>query len=332
MGCYAPIASQIPLQNPGIEPHPTERKVPMQVLGLGFSRTGTASLKIALETLGYVETSHGRTVGAASPSVHDMWIEATKAKFHGKGTLYGRAEWDRLLGDYQAVTDWPHTLFAEDLIAAYPEAKVVLTTRSPDSWWKSFEATIVEARRPTLLGRLREWLDPVYGKRQYLGRLTTTAFFRTEHITEDIAKARFTVYYDEVRSLVPKDRLLEFSVKEGWAPLAGFLGKEVPATPFPRVNDTEQFQKLIATRRAITLAWASKFVGALLAVAAAAILVAAAELRGTRTPELPAGLFRWLNNTKSVLETGDRRKWAGRTPLYIVATAKKLRPSVSTHH
>ncbi|KAJ7485542.1 hypothetical protein FB451DRAFT_1230209 [Mycena latifolia] len=271
----------MPRQNSIVEPRPTERKVPMQVLGLGLSRTGTASLKIALETLGYVETNHGRTVGNASPAVQDMWIEAIRAKYYGKGTPYGRAEWDRLLGEYPAITDWPHTLFAEDLIAAYPEVKVVLTTRSVDSWWKSFEATVVEAERPMLLGRLREWFDPVYEKRQYLGRLATPALFGTgfEHITEDIAKARFIAHYDEIRRLVPKDRLLEFNVKEGWVPLAGFLGKEVPVTPFPRVNDTEQFQKRAAIRRGTTLAWATKFVGVSLALAAAVILVYVNALR-----------------------------------------------------
>ncbi|KAJ7485540.1 hypothetical protein FB451DRAFT_1230196 [Mycena latifolia] len=267
----------MPSQNSNVEPRPTDRKVPMQVLGLGLSRTGTASLKIALETLGYVETNHGRMVGNASPAVQDMWIEAIKAKYYGKGTPYGRAEWDRLLGEYPAVTDWPHTLFAEDLIAAYPEAKVVLTTRNVDSWWKSFEATIVEGVKLTYLGRLQEWFDPVYGKKQYLWRLSIPAVLGTgagvEHMTEDSAKARFIAYCEEIRRLVPKDRLLEFNVKEGWVPLAGFLGKEVPVTPFPRVNDTEQFQKRAATRRGATFAWAAKVVGASLALTTAVILV-----------------------------------------------------------
>ncbi|KAJ7485590.1 putative NAD dependent epimerase/dehydratase [Mycena latifolia] len=252
-----------------------KRTVPMQVLALGFGRTGTASLKIALETLGYVRTNHGRTVVLySSPAVMDMWIAAIQAKFYGQGTPFGREQWDQLLGDCQAVTDAPHILFAAELIAAYPEAKVVLTNRSLESWWKSYEATIAAARKPTLQIRLNRWLDPEYsGKREHLLQLIFEAHFGTKHVTEDIAKACFTSHYDEVRRLVPKERLLEFEVKDGWAPLTNFLDKEIPATPFPRVNDTEQFHKRIATtRRAASWAWATKVVGPLLAVVAATVV------------------------------------------------------------
>ncbi|KAJ7686707.1 hypothetical protein B0H17DRAFT_1204130 [Mycena rosella] len=258
----------MPLHNV-VESRP-QRNVPMQVLALGFSRTGTASLKIALETLGYVRTNHGFAVAHASPAEIDMWIEAIRAKFYGEGTPYGRVEWDRLLWDCQAVTDAPHVLFAEDLIAAYPEAKVVLTNRSPDSWWKSYEATVAEELKPTLQVRLNSWLYPEYGKKQYLLRLVYAVLFGTDSITEDVAKARFIAHYDEVRRLTPKERLLEFQVKEGWAPLAAFLGKEVPAMVFPKVNATKQFQETISTRRrAVSWAWAQKMAAPFLAVAVA---------------------------------------------------------------
>ncbi|KAJ6595784.1 hypothetical protein DFH09DRAFT_1135633 [Mycena vulgaris] len=222
---------------PGIVP--MQRTVPMQVLALGFPRTGTSSLKIALETLGYVRTNHGSSVGSqSSPAEIDMWIAAVKAKFHGVGTPYGREQWDELLGDCQGVTDVPHILFAEELIAAYPDAKVVLTTRSPDSWWKSYEATVMKVMKPTF------WparMKPEESKTLHLFHLIYPALFDTNDLTEEIAKARFAAHYDEVRRLTPKDRLLEFEVKEGWAPLAAFLAKEMPATAFPRVNDKEQF-------------------------------------------------------------------------------------------
>ncbi|KAJ7275968.1 P-loop containing nucleoside triphosphate hydrolase protein [Mycena rebaudengoi] len=217
------------------EKQSTPRTVPMQVLALGFPRTGTTSLKIALETLGYVRTNHGFSI-YSSPVELNMWIRAIKAKFYGEGTPYGLEEWDRLLGDCMAVTDTPHVLFAKELLAAYPDTKVVLTNRSPESWWNSYQATIAEAMKPTLRSRLNRQL-------QELARLIFAALFGTDHATEQIAKARFIAHYEEVRSLVPQERLLEFNVKDGWVPLATFLSKDVPEVAFPRVNDTEQFKK-----------------------------------------------------------------------------------------
>ncbi|KAJ7686693.1 hypothetical protein B0H17DRAFT_708548 [Mycena rosella] len=203
----------MPPQNTSVGSRPTQRKVPMQVLALGYSRTGTLSLKIALETLGYVRTNHGFAVAFASPATMDMWIEAIKAKFHGEGIPYGRAEWDRLLGDCQAVSDVPHILFVEELIAAYPDAKVILTNRNVESWWKSYETTVAQARKPSFQVRLVSWLDPEHdGKREFLFQLIFKAMFNTEQltVTEEKAKACFTAHYDEVRRLTSKDRLLEF--------------------------------------------------------------------------------------------------------------------------
>ncbi|KAJ7485329.1 P-loop containing nucleoside triphosphate hydrolase protein [Mycena latifolia] len=253
-----------------------KRTVPMQVLALGFPRTGTASLKIALETLGYVRTSHAYSVFTSGPAVIDMWTAAISAKFYGQGTPYGREEWDQLLGDCQAVTASPHILFAAELIAAYPDAKVVLTRRSPDSWWKSYAATVAaEAQNHVLLARLSAWLDPGFsGKRLYLMQHMFRALFGTTDVTEDIAKARFAAHYEEVRRLVPKDRLLEFDVKEGWEPLVAFLGKEAPETAFPRVNDTEQYNmRLAANSRAFWWGLVSKIVGPSLAGVAAAVML-----------------------------------------------------------
>ncbi|KAJ7100241.1 hypothetical protein B0H15DRAFT_514065 [Mycena belliarum] len=258
------------------------RTVPMQVLALGFSRTGTASLQLALQELGYVRTNHGFAVLAASPEKIALWIAALRAKLYGEGAPFGRAEWDELLGDCAAVTDVPHILFAEELIAAYPEAKVLLTTRTPESWWRSYEATIAPTLAPPFLVRLSGWLDPEYtGKKQELARLCFTGLLGTEsrNITADAAKARYLAHNDAVRRLVPAERLLEFEVKEGWAPLCAFLGKEPRATPFPRVNDTAQFKQQItlylsAQRRAVLWTWAPAFSGSLLTVATAVLIYA----------------------------------------------------------
>ncbi|KAJ6611231.1 hypothetical protein B0H10DRAFT_371491 [Mycena sp. CBHHK59/15] len=147
------MAARIPTTDPF-----SPRSVPMKVLVLGFCRTGTASMRAALAVLGYGNTHHIGCV-MASPSEIDGWTAAIEAKFHGKGKAYGRNEWDRLLGEFQAVADVPGILFAEELIHAYPDAQVILTMRDPDRWWKSFRDTLL-----VVLGgkntRLARWLDP----------------------------------------------------------------------------------------------------------------------------------------------------------------------------
>ncbi|KAF7352156.1 putative nad dependent epimerase dehydratase [Mycena venus] len=227
-----------------IERRNKPRTVPMQVLVLGFSRTGTSSTRIALEKLGYNETNHGFTV-ATRPLEMEMWTEAINAKFFGKGKPYGRAEWDQLLGHCMAVTDMPHLLFAEELIAAYPEAKVVLTTRDVDRWWKSFKDTVgVVLASPE--GEFSALLESS-GDREFWF-LAFNAMFGTDNVTEEVAKKRYIEYYEEVRSLVPKERLLEYRVGEGWETLCTFLEKDVPAEPFPNVNDTQAFLELLKQR------------------------------------------------------------------------------------
>ncbi|KAJ7867206.1 hypothetical protein B0H14DRAFT_2572966 [Mycena olivaceomarginata] len=184
-----------------------QRTVPMEVLGLGFSRTGTESMKLALETLGYVRTNRGFVV-LSSPPQMDIWITVIKAKYYSEGTPYGREEWDVLLGDCMAVTDMPHLLFVEELLAAYADAKIVLKHAGPNSWLKSYQSTVASVLQPSLHKRFLAWPDPSGpAKVQYFSRLGFNVFFRTEHVTEELAKKRFREYYDNIRRLVPKERL-----------------------------------------------------------------------------------------------------------------------------
>ncbi|KAJ6554554.1 P-loop containing nucleoside triphosphate hydrolase protein [Mycena capillaripes] len=243
-----------------IERRNKPRTVPMQVLALGFSRTGTLSMCIALEKLGYNETNHGLTV-STSPLEMEMWVEAINAKFFMKGKPYGRAEWDQLLGHCVAVTDMPHILFAKELISAYPEAKVVLTTRDVDSWWRSFKDTIGGVLAMPVGELTARLVADTAGRDHQFWLLAFNAMFGTTNITEEIAKRRYIEYYDEVRSLVPKERLLEYRVGEGWESLCRFLKKDVPAEPFPKVNDTQSFQDNIKQRvNAVLRRAAVKFV------------------------------------------------------------------------
>ncbi|KAJ7854674.1 P-loop containing nucleoside triphosphate hydrolase protein [Mycena olivaceomarginata] len=213
------MASGAPFIAPWKDRRGAKRTVPMKVLVLGFCRTGTASMRVALETLGYCDTHHMQAVLYNPPEV-DMWREAIDAKFFGKGKPYGRPEWDQLLGHCQAITDVPAILFADELITAYPEAKVVLTNRDPAKWWKSYTESLQTMYRSKRV-RVAGWFDPWhFGK-------------------EEKSKTRFVQHYESVRKMVPKQRLLEYEVGEGWDRLCAFLGKDVPDTQFPHVNDTK---------------------------------------------------------------------------------------------
>lgn len=215
----------------------------MKVLCLGVGRTGTSSLRLALRELGYKECYHMMCASAENPPDNLMWQDAFAAKFDGKGK-FGREEWDALLGHCQAVCDWPAIAFAKELIEAYPEAKVVLCTRDVNSWYASTLKTVNwRANDPEL-----KWLskfDWASGLYYPMLRRFWDCFFYGDF--EKYGKQRFHEHYEEVRSLVPPERLLNYRIGEGWDPLCEFLEHKVPDMPFPNVNDSSAF---VETKRA----------------------------------------------------------------------------------
>ncbi|KAJ7457774.1 hypothetical protein FB451DRAFT_1047186 [Mycena latifolia] len=233
------------------------RTVPMRVLVLGFFRTGTACERCTMRTtLGYKDTHHMQNV-LANPVEADVWTEAIDAKFEGKGISFGRAEWDQLLGNCQAVTDVPAILFSEELIAAYPDAKVILTTRDPAAWWKSYAGSLQTFYRSEHVARARA-ADPVhFGK--VIGFTARCVELMVgapaADATEDGSAALFKAHYESVKAMVPPERLLEVEVGEGWERLCAFLGEEVPVGAFPHTNDAKVIRNNID-------AWAGRILSA----------------------------------------------------------------------
>ena len=214
--------------------------VPMQVLCLSISRTGTVSMQSALETLGCKPTYHGYTL-LDNPDHVPMWTAAFEAKYYHRGHPFTRQDWDRLLGKYRAVTEIPSMCFAKELINAYPDAKVVLVQRDIDTWYESFQGPTDLYYHPFF--RLAKFLDP-----QLFGPLASMLFYIYEDRNgfyrsgnkmelQRNAKTVYKEHYDEVRKVCPRDRLLNFELKEGWGPLCTFLGKEEPGIPFPMLNE-----------------------------------------------------------------------------------------------
>lgn len=197
-------------------------------------------MQAALEILGCKPTYHGYT---PLYNIDDCykWIRAFEAKYHGRRPQFTPDDWDDLLGRYRAVTDAPAICFAEELIKAYPEAKVVLVERDIERWYTSFEVMIREMYNPIV--NVLRILDP-----QILGPVATMFYYvykdrqgfcRTDNKEELQATARtlYREHYAHVRRCCPEERLLNFRLEDGWGPLCEFLGKEEPGVPFPRLNE-----------------------------------------------------------------------------------------------
>lgn len=218
----------------------------MEVLSLGMSRTGTASMKAALEILGF-PCAHGFDMHT-NPDICDSYMQAFEAKYYqGSSDIDSSAFWNGFLGDKAAVTDTPANAFGPELIAAYPDAKVLLVEREIEAWYASFErALIAGTEHPWIVGALA-WLDTERTGKQVpiLYRGIMQGQFGARNAKEFKAKARavYRRHYEEIREVLRKrgeeGRLLEYKLGEGWEPLCKFLGVAVPDVEFPRVNETE---------------------------------------------------------------------------------------------
>ena len=196
----------------------------MRVIGAGFGRTGTSSLQSALEELLGGKCYHMKDV-MVYPDHLRAWHDFAVGKT-------SEMDWERLLAGYAAAVDFPVCVYYEELMEIFPEAKVILTVRDGQSWWKSFNRlmSIVDKVRFLcfLLPKLRkisQFTDKIIIQNVFGGRL------EQEHCI-----GIFERHNEAVRARVPKDRLLEYDVKQGWEPLCGFLEAPIPDKPFPHLN------------------------------------------------------------------------------------------------
>lgn len=201
----------------------------LSVIGAGFGRTGTMSLKLALEQIGFGPCHHMEEV-FARPDQLPIW-EAAVA-----GDL---PDWDNFLESYRACVDWPSTHFWREIYEANPGSKVILPQRVAEDWWDSYAVTIMTfvkeglTHPPGMVQRQSEFCKIMIGE-QCFG----------SHFTDRAAGiAAYRRRAEEVRSCVPADCLLEFNLADGWRPLCDFLDVPVPMGPFPRTNARADFFK-----------------------------------------------------------------------------------------
>ncbi|XP_059095963.1 uncharacterized protein LOC131890601 [Tigriopus californicus] len=224
---------------------PTDQKANYDgfvVIGAGLPRTGTLSMKSALGTLLNGVCYHMMSMIEGSPAESAFWAKALKGGVTPQ-------EWRDFLGGrgYRAGVDYPLSRFYRELMEAYPNAKIILTTRNPETWYKSVKDSIYKGSLimkklsvhlflilvgKTLTAKVMDDLGYLPAKGMDKG------IFTVIEEGPDSAQKYFEEWVESVKECVPKDRLLIFEVKEGWKPLCQFLDVPIPDVPFPRLNDT----------------------------------------------------------------------------------------------
>jgi len=220
----------------------------MKVIGSGFGRTGTLSLKYALEELGLGPCFHMEEVLRHRRTQVGPWYDVAMGR---------DVDWDLVFEGYNSAVDFPSSVVYRDLMEAYPDAKIVHTVRDPDSWYDSTFETIYQGDTlvPTWLRRLMpitdRWVEMV-------DALVWEGLFDGRFEDRDYAIGRYNAWTEEVIATVPAERLLVFEVADGWDPLCEFLGLLRPDTPFPRANDRKtmlrRFRRVRAVSRAAPIA------------------------------------------------------------------------------
>jgi hypothetical protein len=208
----------------------------MKVIGAGLPRTGTLSQKVALEQLGFGPCYH---------MVDLMGDLAQTPKW--EQALEGNGRWDEIFEGFQSTVDWPASYYYRELAEVYPDAKVVLGVRDGDSWARSMHETIWAFFYGDVLMRhvsfARREVDPTWKDwtDMLMEMWRRSGLMNEEATTEEWMSAAIDRYHAEVRETVPSDRLLVWSVSEGWGPLCEFLEVPVPDAPFPKLNDGAEF-------------------------------------------------------------------------------------------
>lgn len=195
----------------------------LKVIGTGFGRTGTDSMREALNILGYGPCHHMREL--LKDAEHErLW----------RAVIAGETpDWELLLGGYNSCVDWPSAYYWPQLIKAFPQARVILTWRTAESWWTSFEKTIL----PRILNYKKS------DATQKNGELIGPRVFHGRPEDRDHCMAVYEANVALVKEKVSGDRLLVHRLGDGWEPLCAHLGVAVPDVPYPAKNSTGEFQE-----------------------------------------------------------------------------------------
>ncbi len=198
----------------------------LQVVGAGVGRTGTHSLKIALEQL-LGGTCHHMIEVFPRPDQ----IAGFTAAIDGEPV-----DWNALLADFTAIVDFPGALYWREIAAANPDAPILLSSRDAEGWYTSASNTILlslDAAPP----ELQPWMQAV--------RRSLHDRFSDDFENKDAMIGAYEAHNATVRAEVPAGRLIDWTPSDGWGPICAALGKPVPDEPFPLTNTTKEFREMI---------------------------------------------------------------------------------------
>lgn len=210
----------------------------LKIIGTGLGRTGTHSLKLALEELGFTKCYHMETL-----LQHPADIVHWEAAMAGKPV-----DWDSLFSGYTAAVDIPTFIYYKELMQKYPDAKIIHTTRDAESWYKSFGDTIIRQSKPSI-GKILSMSVRLPFSAKLRGQLRvfkfagafTKTFLPDGFDNKEKTIAAFHEWNRQVLATIPKEKILVFDAKQGWDPLCRFLNVPVPSVPFPHSNTTNEF-------------------------------------------------------------------------------------------
>lgn len=198
----------------------------MRVIGAGLGRTGTNSLKLALEHL----------LGAPCYHMFEVTQNDSHVPIWHAAALGEPVDWKALFDGYAAGVDWPVSAYWRELSELYPDSIILLSTRDPEKWWKSASETIF----PSIL---REHEDG--HARRLMIRAMLSRHFSADLTDKDRCIEAFNKHNEEVRRTAPPQRLVEWTASDGWGPLCKALGVPVPEEPFPHTNTKAEFQQRV---------------------------------------------------------------------------------------
>jgi hypothetical protein len=221
----------------------------LQVIGAGWGRTGTESLKKALEQLGFGKCYH----------MFELLKDGRRLEYWEQLIEEGKTDYDRLFAGFQSAVDFPASCFYREFMHYYPDAKVILTYRDPEKWYDSASKTVLRDL-PWVVVPIVKFFGIFNKNLRYMPRIYQNVV--KDYIMDGLFEGRradrefminlYNEWVEEVTRTVPAEKLLVFESKDGWEPLCAFLGVPVPTTDYPHGNDSEQFKKRIKVRNIVS--------------------------------------------------------------------------------
>ena len=216
----------------------------IKIIGAGFPRTGTNTLRESLTMLGFVKTYH----------MKELLVHPDDLRYWTALRDTGTTEWDALYNGFQATVDFPCYPWYKEHMKRYPEAKVILTTRPFEKWYDSVYSTIWLAQNPSEEERAamaqRVQGDPRLQKvmqvMQFAKQAIMEDHFQGRFLDKEFIKEVFDEHHEKVKAYVPAEKLLVFDVAEGWGPLCRFLNLPEPGEPLPHTNKREDFKEMLS--------------------------------------------------------------------------------------